>query len=542
MDRKSQFRYLTRHFFDRFFDKDSISGDADPRANLYQTMSLLAVPGLMLTFWNQISPYFVVSYSMIVTGFVMVFKWDSLFPDRRDYLILGSLPIRFRDLFVAKVTALGLFLAIFAVSANFVATLTAPIGRNGLVWTNVIVHLSGIFGGALFMAMGFAALQGILITILPQHAFRRISPVIQMVSIAVLLTLFLIYPLISASIAPLAERDSKVMEYFPFFWFLGVYLSVFPNGNPNPIFDALALDALYGLLAVTAICVVTYAIAYRRHARSVLDEMDFQAPRDDAWRLRLTRRMNGALLPSPVQLACFRFIGSILMRSSRHQVFLAVYLAIGLSLGLSSVFSVNPRADFPLGIVPDGMLELPLILSFFVVSGLRATFNIPYELPANWMFRLTEGRDSREYVTATRKWAAVYGLLPLTLLMAALEFVYWPWQDAAFHLVFESMVSLILIQVLFFTFRKEPFTCSYYPGKKNMAILAGVYLYGFTIYSSSMVALESWLLVSRARASFFLIGGVAALMALSYARRRQDSARLIYEEQSDTQLQGLGLN
>ena len=43
---------------------------------------------------------------------------------------------------------------------------------------------------------------------------------IQMVSIAVLLTVFLTYPLISASITPLAERGSKVMEYFPFFWFL----------------------------------------------------------------------------------------------------------------------------------------------------------------------------------------------------------------------------------------------------------------------------------------------------------------------------------
>src|SRR5206468_8699263 len=138
---------------------DSISPNADPRANLYQTIGLLAVPGLMLTFWNQISPYFVVSYSMIVTVLVMVFKWDSLFPDRRDYLILGSLPIRYRDVFVAKVTALCLFLAIFAVSSNFFAALMAPFGRNGSISTNLIAPLSGIFGGALFIVMAFAALQ-----------------------------------------------------------------------------------------------------------------------------------------------------------------------------------------------------------------------------------------------------------------------------------------------------------------------------------------------------------------------------------------------
>src|SRR5262245_47538643 len=119
----SQNAYLTRHFFDRFFDKDSVSAGSDPKANVIQAASLLAVPGLMLTFWMRFSPYFFVSYSMIVMGLVMIFKWDSLFLDRRDYLILGSLPIRYRDLFVSKFKALFLFLAIFAVSANLFSTL-----------------------------------------------------------------------------------------------------------------------------------------------------------------------------------------------------------------------------------------------------------------------------------------------------------------------------------------------------------------------------------------------------------------------------------
>src|SRR5215510_16486567 len=131
MAHNSQTRHLTRHFFDRFFDKDSISPGSDPTASVIQTLSMLSVPGLMLVFWMRFSPYFFVSYSMIVTGFVMVFKWDSLFPDRRDYLILGSLPIRYRDVFAAKMKALFLFLAIFAISANFFASLMVPLGRKG---------------------------------------------------------------------------------------------------------------------------------------------------------------------------------------------------------------------------------------------------------------------------------------------------------------------------------------------------------------------------------------------------------------------------
>src|SRR5262245_12460003 len=123
MSQGLQARHLTRHSFDRFFDKDSISPGSEPTANVIQTLSMLAVPGLMLVFWMRFSPYFFISYSMTVMGFVMVFKWDSLFPDRRDYLILGSLPVRYRDLFLSKSKALLLFLSMFAVSANFFPTL-----------------------------------------------------------------------------------------------------------------------------------------------------------------------------------------------------------------------------------------------------------------------------------------------------------------------------------------------------------------------------------------------------------------------------------
>src|SRR5262249_27500566 len=160
------------------------------------------------------------------------------------------------------------------------------------------------------------------------------------------------------------------------------------------------------------------------------------------------------------------------------------------------LFTVNAQAAFPFAIAKDGMLALPLILSFFVISGLRATFNIPHELSANWIFRTTGEYDASPYVNATRKWVALCGLMPLASFVAFIEFAYWPRRDALFHLGFEAIVSLVLMQVLFFNFRKVPFTCAYYPGKRNLAILAGVYLYGFTTYSSTMVALENWLMLS----------------------------------------------
>ena len=43
---------------------------------------------------------------MVVMGFVMVFEWDALFPDRKDYLILTPLPLPANSIFVGKVLAL----------------------------------------------------------------------------------------------------------------------------------------------------------------------------------------------------------------------------------------------------------------------------------------------------------------------------------------------------------------------------------------------------------------------------------------------------
>src|SRR5207237_696379 len=162
-------------------------------------------------------------------------------------------------------------------------------------------------------------------------------------SITILLTIFLIYPLIDASIRPLASRSSELMDYFPIFWFLGLYIFLLPGSDPNPIYGALALKALYGLAAVSILCIVSYAVAYKRHARSILEADDTVPRPHDGWRSRFSTGIDRVLLKHPVQRACFRFIGAILARSSKHQLFVAMYLAFGFSLGLTSLFTINPN-------------------------------------------------------------------------------------------------------------------------------------------------------------------------------------------------------
>src|SRR5260370_42513398 len=82
--------------------------------------------------WVLLSDYyFFIMFSMVVMGFVMVFEWDALFPDRKDYLILTPLPLGCGSIFAGKTLALVLFLGLFAVDANFFCTLLAPLSTCG---------------------------------------------------------------------------------------------------------------------------------------------------------------------------------------------------------------------------------------------------------------------------------------------------------------------------------------------------------------------------------------------------------------------------
>src|SRR5262245_46799913 len=158
-----QFTTLSRHFFSRFFDKDTLSPGADERANVVQILAMLAVPGAFVSLfmiavhpltrseitrlWLRAGDRFVfVSYAMVVMGFVMTFKWDSLFPDRRDYLILTPLPVSLREFFTAKVFALCAFLLSFVVAINFFSCVFIPYvyavrdNKLGMILPGLLAH------------------------------------------------------------------------------------------------------------------------------------------------------------------------------------------------------------------------------------------------------------------------------------------------------------------------------------------------------------------------------------------------------------------
>ncbi len=561
-----RFKTLTRHFFSRFFDKDSLSQDADERANVVQIVAMLALPGAIICLfliadhplirsevtrlWLRAGDRYVfVCYSMVVMGFVMTFKWDSLFPDRRDYLILTPLPISLREFFAAKALSLGAFLVLFIVAINFFSCVMTPYvylvrdNRLDFILPSFFAHSAAVLGGSTFMALFFAALQGVLINLMTPSAFRRVSPWIQMISMTILVAVLLLAPGISTNIRLLAESNTRVLDYIPLFWFLGVYEVLNPEGTLIPASYIWASTAVQAMFVVGVLFVLTYLISYRRYSKKILEGVESQVFTQPWYQRVFAWLLNSTVLRHPFQRASFYFIGRIFGRSAKHRLFIAMYSGIGLAVTMSSLFVLRRGTGFVLSISQQGLIEAPLILSFFVISGLRATFNIPYELNANWIFQITSGWDAAEYLKAIRKWVFLRGIVPVYAVIAPFELFFFDPEQALFHLGFGLAIAGLLTEFFFFRFNKVPFTCSYLPAKSHLAFLAGAYLYGFTIYTFMMYSLDRWVWQSPQRMTGFFSVVAAILIGLAlYRRRIQDSTlEIIYEDDADVLVQQLNL-
>jgi len=141
---KVQFRVLYREFLFRMVDLDVLSAHALGDANklLGQFAALLIFVGVAMSLGAfgfadaKITPdarlaiivymeHFLVATTMLVVGIFAVLSWDSTFPDRRDVLVLGPLPVRARTMFLAKVAATATALSLVVLLLH-----AAP----GLIW------------------------------------------------------------------------------------------------------------------------------------------------------------------------------------------------------------------------------------------------------------------------------------------------------------------------------------------------------------------------------------------------------------------------
>jgi len=559
------FASLVRHFFGRFFDNEFVAANTDMQVTVTKMLALLATPGLLLPFlryttYLRLDAYppaerlptlwfdrcFFISFAMLVMGGVTVLEWDALFPDRRDYASLVPLPIRARTIFLAKIGALAMFLVGFAAVVNLPSTALFPLmsyrspdaRTGGMLKTLLILSrpiaaqgLSVLVASA-FVFLSLVALEGVLLNVFSVRWFRKVSVYVQCAMVFALLSLFFLFPNIAGAISELKTRHAALLFAFPPAWFLG--FNEIMLGSRDPAFLELARNGEIALASAAIISALAYALAYRRHVRRTLESIEGS----DGIRTRAhdwTGKVADFLVPHPVQRATVAFVGKTIARSAKHRIFLAAYTGVGCAFVLQALVGSGMR---------QAWLSVPLVLSFFVLSGMRYIFTIPSELPANWIFRMTESRERRRALDGARTAMIWFGIVPLFVALAPFYVVLWSSGVAFAHLVFSVTISLLLLEALLVDFWKIPFTCSYPPGKANVTILWIFYWLAFTTYAYSIASLESWMVQRPARLIVFYLAAAVLWAGFQLYRRRWDHVgfSLVFEDAADPVVRTLNLS
>jgi len=447
-------------------------------SNKYRTLELLdsAAPFRAAALADHLA---LVTLVLAVTGLLALIQWQSFFPGRRDYIALAGLPIRSRQIFAARFATVMLFSAGLVLAMNLLPALIAPFefgGRwqkNASYWANAGAEGAASGLGCLFLLFAMVALQGVLWNALPARWFTRVSVYVQGLLVAVLFFIALYSWQIRDWSQPMVARIPEFAAWAPPVWFLGLHEHLL--GDPDPFYGAMAARAWIALAAAAVAMVLCYIVSYRRYRQLLVEApVHIVVPRKRQWSFaRLVARR-------PEQEAVFEFMVKTLARSRVNRTIWLAYIGAALALMLnSSLIDGSLLARHGHGLASQlkfAALFWPLGISIVVLTGIRHVMRLPAELPANWIFRLTESQGRKQWMQAVERFILCYTIVPLYAVMFPVAVKAVGWGMAARITVFQVVVSLTIFDLLFDGWQQLPFTCSYVPGKRPMVAIAAGYM------------------------------------------------------------------
>jgi hypothetical protein len=478
--------------------------------------------------------YFFIVLSMFVTGIATLWRWDSLFLDRRDYMNLVPLPVSLGNIFWANFCAILALAGCFTIVVNAVSTILFPaavVGSQDSIW--LLLRFAAGHGVAVFMASAFSfwfvfAIAGILLAVLPPAMFRRVS-LLARFAIAIVLLVML------ASVFTVSQFVSDASHYraalLPPFSFLGLARTVWGRGA-EPLVADMTKASFASLAGVIVVSLVAYALSFRRAFISIPETPDAGPLPRTKISLSLPASLSAAFL-TPPQRACYKFVAKTLLRSEEHLQVLMGFMAVGLVAaanvlasphGFTSMFSGNtPSLEF---------LSIPLILSYCLVIGIRFAFEMPVDLRANWIFRISLEHRRTEAIKVSRRVLLVFSLSWLAPACFLLTLLFWGWVAALLHTAVFILCTIALVELSLFKFRKIPFTCVYPPFKSHSGVIALAYLFGFFVFTTYIAQMEYWSLLSPWRAIWFIPLFLAVILGLRAHRKQmlEMDKELVFED------------
>jgi hypothetical protein len=555
------FPTLLRVFIGRVFHGGGDSGASEMDVSLGVILILLAMPGVMISLllfekfatlirWMRgegaFDPfiatipdeYFFIVLSMVITGAATIWRWDSLFLDRRDYLNIVPLPVSLRRIFFSSLAAILLLAALLTIDVNAASFILFPVAVVGAQDSLSLFlrfgagHAITVILASAFSFFAVFAVIGLLMAMLPYALFRRISLYVRffiaLCFLALLATSFTV-----PSFLPEMERGAtNAIRALPPVWFLGINQTLGGRGN-DPFFATMTRAALLALGISLTVAVLSYALSFRRSFIRIPETAEVGPLPRSQFHLLPVGLFDRATLRDLPQRACFHFITRTLLRSEAHLQIAAAFVAMGLVVSVQSLASAfHGNAMTALHHPSEDILAIPFILSFCIIIGIRLAFEIPSDLRANWVFAVWIDPNVLQTRSIARKILLTFSLVPLVPICFVSSAILWGFGVAVLHTAIFAACTMAFIELLLLRFRKIPFTCSYPPFQSHSALIFVAYLFGFVIFTSYLPELELWSLADPWRVTLFLPLVAAILVAIhQYRKQMLDMDKhLIFEE------------
>ncbi|MDR3741739.1 MAG: hypothetical protein P4L40_22195 [Terracidiphilus sp.] len=545
------FRVLYKQFLLRILDLEALSIEVDMVEYLAQfagiliLVSFVQAVGALFAFQMQPEPpppavlwalgwqveHGMVEKMLLIAGMVAVFLWEAPFPDRRDVMILGTLPVRPRTILAAKVASASAVLAMSVVCLNWATNFIWPVLLVGMRSPRVCFACwLAVFAVAIFLFALLLAAEGLGTILLPRRAFLRLSALGQLVAFALFPSAYFLLGQIDSPREILAAQNHWIVSCWPGYWFLALLRQV--AGELPPEMNWLAWRA-WSALAIAMVCAAVALIAcYRRAIPRIAEQPDLEPTgKTSAWRIPFGGRLQTELI---------YFSLRTLVRSRQHRIVLAFAWALVLGLVLSVVSGLlQASGPQPVG---EGLMIPTLLMMAMAVAGMRGVFALPIALKANWMLRLTQIRPTAKYMAATRSVLLLLAVLPIWLATALLSLGYRSLWSVAGHLLLLMIFGLLAIEASLIGFAKLPFTCSFLPGKANMQYVVWGGVLGAMLIMLFVHGTERPALTNAPYFAIIAALGLALVLALHlWNRARERDMQLYFEENPQQPIITLGL-
>ena len=428
--------------------------------------------------------YFFIVYSMVVTGAVVILKWDRLFPDRQDYDNLAVLPISGFQNFASSLFALLFLTSLFTVIVNGAASVIFPyavtVGYNSLpvLAEFFIAHLAAVVLASFFTCFALLVLMGITLLITPKRYVRTVSIAVR---IACALGL----------IAMAGTAFSALPAYaidIPAVWFLDLHQTLLVKGMP---IAGMGIFAIEITAATFALAMIVYALTYYREYMRIPEKSGLiQSGGRDSYSL-VRRILDRWVLGSSFQRATYFFSMKTILRHEKHCMLFGMATAVGFFLAAQTAAQAL-ATPIRHGIDPS-LLSVSLTVAFFTIVSLRALFDVPSDRGASWVFRSTVDRHRHEAREVAGKVLVSPVILWLVCCLPA-HVMLWGWPIALLHSAYVLMCSIGLAQLLLLKFQKIPFTCTYTASKDKILVNIILGLLGFSLFSGANSRIEALLL------------------------------------------------